>query len=449
MAKRVDDFKASVRNAIAARVGYRCSNPKCRALTVGPAFDSGRGIRLGQAAHIKAASPKGPRYDAEMSSEDRTNPDNGIWLCCACARLVDVDPLRYPEETLRKWKHEAENEALRLLGQPAAVSEKPAFPDEEFDRSVNSRFGFSFLHPRLWDRQDPDNGDGNIFRNPSNAAVEMRAWGGFAVVTHDLQEYADSYLPSNQEGPLGTVISKVPSGLYVVDYIPKNNTIETQRMELEGIRAVYEFRDGESRSKVMHQFAQFEDTQFSLRCAAPAENFSAFESLFIFLCKGLRVFGPNAAPMARSIRESPVDDEVVLASFAKLFDRPAFYTPIHQESNLADFKQAITDTIQALGTGIWKARDGNVISRIPSRHELKSEMLRTKMQAVEKALSRLRAVYDQMITTGTLKRCACGNSNCQTFFFNPPQAADELEQSRHQVLAAFRDAYPAFMYPSW
>jgi hypothetical protein len=34
-----------------------------------------------------------------------------------------------------------------------------------------------------------------------------------------------------------------------------------------------------------------------------------------------------------------------------VFDRPAFYTPIHHESNLEDFKQAITDTIKAIGTG--------------------------------------------------------------------------------------------------
>lgn len=59
------------------------------------------------------------------------------------------------------------------------------------------------------------------------------------------------------------------------------------------------------------------------------------------------------------------------APMATLTFRPAFYTPIHQESNLPDFKQAITDTIQALGTGICKARDGQVIGRNPSRQQLK------------------------------------------------------------------------------
>jgi len=61
---------------------------------------------------------------------------------------------------------------------------------------------------------------------------------------------------------------------------------------------------------------------------------------------------------------------------------------------------SITDTIQALGTGIWKARDGQVIARIPSRQQLKDDGLRKKVQAVEKALARLRARLDESVRTG-------------------------------------------------
>jgi hypothetical protein len=46
---------------------------------------------LGVAAHITAASPDGPRYDQNLSSEQRKSPDNGIWLCQNCAKLVDND----------------------------------------------------------------------------------------------------------------------------------------------------------------------------------------------------------------------------------------------------------------------------------------------------------------------------------------------------------------------
>jgi hypothetical protein len=56
------------------------------------------------------------------------------------------------------------------------------------------------------------------------------------------------------------------------------------------------------------------------------------------------------------------------------------------------------------GPGPWKARDGHLIDRIPSRHQLKSDALRAKLQVVEMALSRLRAKYDDMIKTGVLRR---------------------------------------------
>lgn len=160
---------------------------------------------------------------------------------------------------------------------------------------------------------------------------------------------------------------------------------------------------------------------------------------------------PDAPEDLKKLAESTrlLNDDEVLAAFAKVFDRPAFYTPIHQESNLGDFKQAITDTIQALGTGIWKARDGRLIDRIPSRHQLRSEAQRTNLGAVEKALSRLRAQYDEMTRSGVLRHCQCNDPNCPTFFFNPPSAAHELERLRHEVLTTFREAYPAFKPRSW
>ena len=160
---------------------------------------------------------------------------------------------------------------------------------------------------------------------------------------------------------------------------------------------------------------------------------------------------PDSPDDLKKLAEStkPLTDDETLALYARVFDRPAFYTPIHQESNLGDFKQAITDTIQALGTGIWKARDGNVIERIPSRHQLKSPDLRTKLQAVEMALSRLRARYDDMTRTGVLRHCQCNNPNCPTFFFQPYEAAHELQRLRDDAVSTFRNVYPHFTPQKW
>lgn len=142
------------------------------------------------------------------------------------------------------------------------------------------------------------------------------------------------------------------------------------------------------------------------------------------------------------IDRTPSDSDI-LVMMAKLFDRPAFYTPIQQESNLPDFKQAITDTIQALGTGIWKARDGHVIGRIPSRHQLRGADLGKQLQVVEMALARLRAKFDELIEAGVIRPCGCTQPDCPTYFM-PPEAAHDLDRLRNDVLRQFRTAYPAF-----
>jgi hypothetical protein len=158
---------------------------------------------------------------------------------------------------------------------------------------------------------------------------------------------------------------------------------------------------------------------------------------------------PDSASELRTFAQTDatLNDDETLALMAKLFDRPAFYTPIHQESNLPDFKQAITDTIQALGTGIWKARDGQVIARIPSRHQIKDPALHKKIQSVEKALAKLRAKFDELTKSGVVKRCGCGQADCPVYFM-PPEAAHELEQLRRDVLRLFRSAHQAFEEPS-
>jgi hypothetical protein len=143
------------------------------------------------------------------------------------------------------------------------------------------------------------------------------------------------------------------------------------------------------------------------------------------------------------LKDNVPSDEEILAAMARLFDRPAFYTPIHQESNLADFKQAITDTIQALGTGIWKTRDGHVISHIPSRHEIKDAGLRQRIQAIEVELARLRAKFDDQLRAGVIRHCGCANPDCKTYFMSS-EVAHNLERLRDRVLHEFHEAYPGF-----
>src|SRR5574337_850887 len=114
-----DDFTEDVKRAIANRVAHHCSNPECQAETSGPQLDPTKTLNVGVAAHITAASTGGPRYDSSLSSEERSHPNNGIWLCQTCAKLVDNDPLRYSADLLRKWKSKAEDAAFSEIGKTA------------------------------------------------------------------------------------------------------------------------------------------------------------------------------------------------------------------------------------------------------------------------------------------------------------------------------------------
>ena len=104
-----DDFTNKTKKELAMRVGYRCSNPACRVATTFPGKDNSCNVSIiGQAAHITAAAPGGPRYDCNMTSEDRVSIENGIWLCNNCARLIDRDESEYTVTQLREWKVAAE-----------------------------------------------------------------------------------------------------------------------------------------------------------------------------------------------------------------------------------------------------------------------------------------------------------------------------------------------------
>src|SRR5437879_12989315 len=100
------DFGESVKRVLAARAGYICSNPECRALTSGHQENPTKAVNGGVAVHIMAASAGGPRYDVTLSPEQRSAPSNG---CQNCAKLIDND--RFSLELLTRWRADAENEA--------------------------------------------------------------------------------------------------------------------------------------------------------------------------------------------------------------------------------------------------------------------------------------------------------------------------------------------------
>jgi hypothetical protein len=163
-------------------------------------------------------------------------------------------------------------------------------------------------------------------------------------------------------------------------------------------------------------------------------------------CNGVSFPETAQALKAFASDSEKVADADILSRLAECFDRPAFTTPFRQESNLPDFKQAITDTIEAINTGIRRLRDGTEIDRGPSRHRLKSPEIKSKLGAVVGKLVELRAAYDQLIQTGRIRLCGCGKADCPTHMIDD-EAAIVMDDLRAEIFVAFRDIWPGFEPP--
>lgn len=146
-------------------------------------------------------------------------------------------------------------------------------------------------------------------------------------------------------------------------------------------------------------------------------------------------FPETAGDLAKFVGETTAGSKrESLSTLRRLFERPAFSTPIHQESSLPAFRKAISDTVDALNTGVARSRDGTPFARIASRHQF-SGPTRRHLDAAYQALLDLRAAYDGGIRKKTIRPCGCGKPDCPTFFF-APQAALEIERKRDAVLVA-------------
>lgn len=137
MPQRSADFTAPIKDMLAKKVGYHCSNPFCRKMTIGSNADvhgkvilhaDGSGtINIGEAAHITAAAPGGPRYDPMLTTDERKAESNGIWLCRTHAAMIDRDVNCFTVDLLQRWKADTEKEANERIQRGTIPSENLQF----------------------------------------------------------------------------------------------------------------------------------------------------------------------------------------------------------------------------------------------------------------------------------------------------------------------------------
>jgi hypothetical protein len=131
-----DDFSKATVDRLAKRAGYLCSNPHCRLPTVGAAQGHDGVVNIGIAAHITAAAAGGPRYDATLSSEQRRDHSNGIWLCQIHGKLVDSDEVHFTVTMLREWRTQAEQSSFRAILSGQGAPANSALPLSVVDQLV-------------------------------------------------------------------------------------------------------------------------------------------------------------------------------------------------------------------------------------------------------------------------------------------------------------------------
>lgn len=106
-----DNFPPKIVEILKKRAAFVCSNPTCKKMTVAPSeLEDEKVLYIGRAAHICAASEKGPRFDITMTAEDRASINNAIFLCSNCADMIDDNGgADYSVDKLKKWKLDHEN----------------------------------------------------------------------------------------------------------------------------------------------------------------------------------------------------------------------------------------------------------------------------------------------------------------------------------------------------
>lgn len=110
-----DNFSDLTKSSLARNVHFRCVYPGCPLATHGPKLIGEGEVNIGNAAHITAAAKNGPRFDPEITPEQRKSYANGAWLCAGHASLIDKDENSYPPEMLRQWQHAGEQRARDAL----------------------------------------------------------------------------------------------------------------------------------------------------------------------------------------------------------------------------------------------------------------------------------------------------------------------------------------------
>lgn len=109
-------FLPAVKDLVAYRAAYVCSNPDCLRLTAGPSLAGPNlKVKIGEAAHIIGEKSGSARSTFPINGLIN-DISNAIWLCSSCHTEIDKNNgVDHPPNQLRQWKADIEARIAAIL----------------------------------------------------------------------------------------------------------------------------------------------------------------------------------------------------------------------------------------------------------------------------------------------------------------------------------------------
>jgi hypothetical protein len=145
----------------------RCAFTGCSTAIV----DRVSGSLTGQICHIRAKSPKGPRYDASQTEEERCAYANLIVLCRTHHGIIDDQPRTFTVELLKEMKEMHERDGNIELSQEDARLARLLLADYLREDQVN--VGVQIAQTAIGDHNINVAGDHNVYHHPPKVKVTV------------------------------------------------------------------------------------------------------------------------------------------------------------------------------------------------------------------------------------------------------------------------------------
>jgi hypothetical protein len=165
-------------------------------------------------------------------------------------------------------------------------------PGLELAEDSNPRFGFRFSYPAVWTREDPANGDGNIYRDPRlDADVELVVYGSFADADADTQDLEATMLAYESDYEL---IDSRPAGLHLWESSTgADGQLVDTRTQIPGHRIL--FRTVRPDGKEIVQFRQMAvapGRTITIAATLPSDLLPEYEDVLNDVAASLRAVSP-------------------------------------------------------------------------------------------------------------------------------------------------------------